>query len=283
MSTAAVIQMTSSADVQDNLRTATALLHEAAQRGARLAALPENFALMGMSDRDKFAIAEQDGDGPIQQWLAELARELNLWIVAGTLPIKLPNEPRVAAASLVVNAQGERVARYDKIHLFDVEVDDATRSYRESATIAPGQRVVVVDTPIGKLGLAVCYDVRFPELFRELSAQGAEVLVLPSAFTVPTGQAHWDVLLRARAVENLCYLLAPAQSGNHANGRETYGHSMIVEPWGEVLTRLLDGPGVAVAEIDLVKQRERRQRFQALSHRRLNINRHPRAGGDPVE
>jgi len=283
MSTAAVIQMTSSADVQDNLRTATALLHEAAQRGARLAALPENFALMGMSDRDKFAIAEQDGDGPIQQWLAELARELNLWIVAGTLPIKLPNEPRVAAASLVVNAQGERVARYDKIHLFDVEVDDATRSYRESATIAPGQRVVVVDTPIGKLGLAVCYDVRFPELFRELSAQGAEVLVLPSAFTVPTGQAHWDVLLRARAVENLCYLLAPAQSGKHANGRETYGHSMIVEPWGEVLTRLLDGPGVAVAEIDLVKQRERRQRFQALSHRRLNINRHPRTGGDPVE
>lgn len=269
MSMAAVIQMTSSADVQENLRNAYDLLQQAAQRGARLAALPENFALMGMSDRDKFAIAEHDGAGPMQTWLANTARELGLWIVAGTLPIKLPNETRVAAACLVVDARGERVARYDKIHLFDVEVDDATRSYRESATIAPGERVVVVDTPIGKLGLAICYDVRFPELFRELSRQGAEVLTLPSAFTVPTGRAHWDILLRARAIENLCYLLAPAQTGLHANGRETYGHSMIVEPWGEVLASQISEPGMATAEIDLDQQRARRQSFQALQHRRL--------------
>ena len=269
MSIAAVIQMTSSADLHENLRTAHVLLQQAARRGAQLAALPENFALMGMSDQDKFAIAEQDGDGPMQTWLADTARELGIWIVAGTLPIKLPNEPRVAAACLVVNAQGERIARYDKIHLFDVEVDDATRSYRESATIAPGKQVVLVDTPIGKLGLAVCYDVRFPELFRQLSAQGAEVLVLPSAFTVPTGLAHWEVLVRARAIENLCYLLAPAQTGRHANGRETYGHSMIIEPWGEVLASQADGLGVITAEIDLERQRATRQRFQALSHRRV--------------
>jgi deaminated glutathione amidase len=269
MSVAAVIQMTSSANVQENLRTAYELLQQAAQRGAQLAALPENFALMGMSDRDKFAIAESDGDGPMQAWLSDTARELGIWIVAGTLPLKLPNESRVAAACLVVDACGERVARYDKIHLFDVDVEDATRSYRESTTIAPGDRVIVVDTPIGKLGLAICYDVRFPELFRHLSARGAEVLVLPSAFTVPTGRAHWEVLLRARAVENLCYLLAPAQTGHHANGRETYGHSMIVEPWGEVLASQADGAGVVTAEIDLAQQSTRRQSFQVLQHRRL--------------
>jgi predicted amidohydrolase len=270
MNMAAVIQMTSSADVADNLAVATTLLRQAAERGAHLAALPENFALMGMSDRDKFAIAEDDGDGAMQAWLSDTARELGIWIVAGTLPIKLVDEPRVAAACLVVDATGKRVARYDKIHLFDVEVDDAMRSYRESATIAPGERVVVIDTPIGKLGLAVCYDVRFPELFRQLSKQGAEVLVLPSAFTVPTGRAHWEVLLRARAVENLCYLLAPAQTGLHANGRETYGHSMIIEPWGEVIACQADSPGVITAEIDLIRQRERRQTFQALAHRRLS-------------
>lgn len=269
MNRAAVIQMTSSADAQDNLCTAYDLLQQAAQQGAQLAALPENFVLMGMSDRDKFAIAEADGDGPLQTWLANTARELGIWIVAGTLPIKLPDAARVAAACLVVNARGERVARYDKIHLFDVEVEDVTRSYRESATIAPGEQVVVVDTPIGKLGMAICYDVRFPELFRQLSAQGAEVLVLPSAFTVPTGRAHWDVLLRARAIENLCYLLAPAQAGTHANGRETYGHSMLVDPWGEVLASQADKPGVVTAVIDLERQRELRQRFPALAHRRV--------------
>lgn len=269
MNIAAVIQMTSGTDVQENLRVAQGLLQQAARQGAVLAALPENFALMGASDQDKFAIAERDGDGYMQSWLADTARELGLWIVAGTLPLELPDEARVAAACLVVNAQGERVARYDKIHLFDVDVDDATRSYRESATIAPGRQAVLVDTPIGKLGLAICYDVRFPELFRQLSAQGAEVFVLPSAFTVPTGRAHWDVLLRARAIENLCYLLAPAQTGVHANGRETYGHSMIVEPWGEVLASRAEGAGVAIATLDLEQLCDRRKRFPVLLHRRI--------------
>lgn len=273
MNKVAVIQMTSGTDVRANLRMAYGLLQQAAEQGAQLAALPENFVLMGLSAQDKFAIAECDGDGAMQTWLANAARKLGLWIVAGTLPLKTDNEARVAAACLVVNAQGERVARYDKIHLFDVDVDDATRSYRESATIAPGQQVVLVDTPIGKLGLAICYDVRFPELFRQLSALsangGAEVFVLPSAFTVPTGHAHWDVLLRARAIENLCYLLAPAQTGLHANSRETYGHSMIIDPWGEVLACQPDGPGVVSAEIDLERQRAMRQRFPALMHRRF--------------
>jgi len=269
MSIAAVIQMTSSADVQDNLQTAYALLQQAVQQGAELAALPENFALMGMRERDKLAIAETDGEGPMQEWLTHTARELRLWIVAGTLPLKVADEPRVAAACLVVDAHGKRVARYDKLHLFDVEVDDATGSYCESATIAPGQQTALVDTPIGRLGLAVCYDVRFPELFRQLSAQGAQAFVLPSAFTVPTGRAHWEVLLRARAIENLAYLLAPAQTGLHANGRETYGHSMIVDPWGERLACRVAEPGVVLAEIDLDGQRERRQRFPALAHRRL--------------
>ena len=269
MTKAAVIQMTSSADVQENLHCAFALLRQAAEQGAQLAALPENFALMGLSDRDKLGVAEPDGDGPMQAWLAHTARELNLWIVAGTLPIRVPDDERVAAACLVVNAQGERVARYDKLHLFDVDVDDATGSYRESATIAPGRQVMPVDTPIGKLGLAICYDVRFPELFRELSRQGAEVFVLPSAFTVPTGKAHWEVLLRARAVENLCYLLAPAQWGKHANGRETYGHSMVVGPWGDMVASRPEGVGLAIADIDLARQSELRAQFPALTHRRL--------------
>ncbi len=264
---AAVIQMTSSADVQENLRTAHGLLKQAAEQGAQLAALPENFALMGLSDQDKFAIAEPDGEGPMQAWLADAARELGLWIVAGTLPIKAPTEARVAPACLVVNAQGQRVARYDKIHLFDVEVDDAARSYRESATIAPGRQVVLVETPIGRLGMAICYDLRFPELFRQLSEQGVEVLVLPSAFTVPTGRAHWDVLLRARAIENLCYMMAPAQTGLHANGRETWGHSMIVNPWGEVLACRTEGVGVIVADLNLEQLRDRRKRFPVLTHR----------------
>lgn len=269
MSVAAVIQMTSGPDVQQNMRTAFTLLEEAAQRGAKLAALPENFLLMGMTEQDKFSIAEDEGQGPIQQWLVHTARQLNLWIVAGTIPLKVPHESRLAAACLVVNAQGEVVARYDKIHLFDVDVEDATGQYRESATLRPGQSAVLVDTPIGKVGLAICYDMRFPELFRQLSAAGAEVLIIPAAFTVPTGKAHWDVLLRARAVENLCYVLAPAQSGVHANGRETYGHSMMINPWGEVIVCKEKGVGVIAAEIDLNSLHERRRKFPALTHRRL--------------
>jgi nitrilase len=261
--------MTSTAVVRENLELAEELLREAAREGAVLAALPENFALMGLKDEDKFAVAEADGRGVIQDWLAATARALNVWIVAGTIPIALPGEARVAAANLVIDAQGKRRARYDKIHLFDVDIPQRTERYRESATIAPGHTPVVVDTPIGRLGLAVCYDVRFPELFRLLSAQGAQVLSVPSAFTVPTGEAHWHVLLRARAIENLCFVLAPAQTGTHPSGRATFGHSMIVDPWGIELAMRADGPGVVLAEIDLSMSQATRSRFPALAHRRL--------------
>ena len=269
MTKAAVIQMTSNADSHENLRKAYSLLQQAAHCGAQLAVLPENFSFMGMTDQDKFRIAEQDGDGLVQAWLARTARELNVWIVAGTVPLKLVGESRVAAACLVFNAQGERVARYDKMHLFDVDVDDSTGQYRESTTLVAGQKPVLVDTPIGRVGLAICYDLRFPELFRHYSASGAEVLVVPAAFTVPTGRSHWEVLLRARAIENLCYVLAAGQTGLHSNGRTTYGHSMVIDPWGEVVNCQSQEVGWVIADINLHQQRERRGKFPVLSHRRL--------------
>jgi len=265
----AAIQMTSGPDVGANLEQARALLEQAQARGATLAALPENFAFMGLHDADKRAIAEADGAGPIQDFLATTARELGLWIVGGTLPIRAGDDGRVAAASLVIDATGARVARYDKIHLFDVDIPGRAESYRESAHVAPGREAVVVDTPVGKLGLSVCYDVRFPELFRRLSAAGAQLITIPSAFTGPTGRAHWETLLRARAIENLCYVIAPAQSGFHANGRETYGDSMIVDHWGAVLQRLPRGRGCVVADIDLNRQANARISFPALGHRVL--------------
>lgn len=277
MSRAAAIQMTSGADVAANLASARTLLEAARARGAEVAALPENFALMGRSDADKLAIAEALDDGPIQAFLAQTARELGMWIIAGTIPLQSQDPAaRVSAACLVFDAHGARVARYDKIHLFDVDVADRQGRYRESATIVPGQQPVIVDTPIGRVGLAVCYDVRFPELFRLLLGQGAEVLCLPSAFTVPTGRAHWNLLVRARAVENLCYLLAPAQAGMHDNGRETWGETLIVDPWGEVLEQVAQPmPGVAVAQIDRTLQKELRARFPALAHRRLVLPAQP--------
>jgi len=265
----AAIQMVSSADVGLNVDGASRLLREARAQGARVAALPENFAFMGVAEADKCAIAENDGDGPIQSMLASLASELGLWIVAGTLPLRVPGEARLAAACLVYDAAGRRVARYDKIHLFDVEIPGKDERYQESSSVRPGATPVCVDTPAGRLGLAVCYDLRFPELFRRLLSLGAEWFCLPSAFTAPTGRAHWEVLLRARAIENLCHVVAPAQSGFHENGRETHGDSMIVDCWGRVLARLPRGTGVVTAEIDLVRQRELRQNFPCVDHRRL--------------
>jgi len=276
MTLAAVIQMTSTAGVDENLLSARRLIERSVQEGAQLAVLPENFAIMGRRESEKLAVSEDDGEGPIQAWLAQTARELKVWIVGGTIPLRSQEPTRVAAACCVFNADGERVARYDKIHLFDVDARAADASgkaerYRESATIVPGGSIAVVDTPIGKLGLSVCYDLRFPELFRAMQMQGAQALSIPAAFTVPTGEAHWEVLMRARAIENLCYVLAPAQVGRHANGRETYGNSLIVDPWGVVLARV-DGsePGFACAPIDLDAQREIRERFPALTHRRVN-------------
>lgn len=270
---AAVIQMNSGPDRDVNLAVAGKLLAQAAAQGAVLVALPENFALMGRRERDKLAIAEADGSGPIQDFLAQRARELGLWIVGGTLPIAVADDPdHVYAACCVYDSSGARVARYDKIHLFDVDVPNARgERYRESASIAAGApQPVVVDTPLGRLGLSVCYDVRFAELYRALVAQGAELLCVPAAFTEPTGRAHWEVMLRARAIENLCHVLAPGQCGVHPGERRTYGHSCIVEPWGSVLADGGTEPGVAVAPIDAERRATLRREFPVLGHRRLS-------------
>ncbi|HTL20673.1 MAG TPA: carbon-nitrogen hydrolase family protein [Steroidobacteraceae bacterium] len=263
----AAIQMTSGPEVEANLEQARGLLEEAATLGARLAVLPENFSFMGLKDADKRAMAEPQGRGAAQDFLAASARRLRLWIVGGTIPLVSGSDGRVAAASLVYDSDGVCVARYDKIHLFDVDLPGRTESYRESAHVAPGSRAALLDTPAGRLGLSVCYDVRFPELYRHLSAGGAQLFSVPSAFTSPTGRAHWETLLRARAIENLCYVVAPAQSGFHASGRETYGDSMIVDYWGRILQRLPRGRGCAVADIDIAAQTSVRESFPALGHR----------------
>jgi predicted amidohydrolase len=268
MTRVTAIQMVSSADVARNLETAARLLRAARERGAIVAALPENFAFMGLTEADKLAIAEADGAGPIQAEIEGLARSLGLWVVAGTIPLLVAGEQRVAAACLVYDDGGRRVARYDKIHLFDVAIPGRDERYQESDSVRAGHEAVCVETPAGRLGLAVCYDLRFPEHFRRLVDLDAEWFCIPSAFTEPTGRAHWETLLRARAIENLSHVVAPAQSGFHENGRETHGDSMVVDCWGRVLARLPRGSGVVVADIDLVRQRELRQNFPSLDHRR---------------
>lgn len=271
MSTIAAIQMTSGHVVEDNLAVAGKLLREAKDLGADIACLPENFSFIGLRDADKLAVAEADGDGPVQRFLSATARELKLWILGGSTVIKGDDAQRVTNTSLLIDADGRRVARYDKIHLFDVAIPGRNEQYLESRHVAPGDAIVLADTPVGRLGMSVCYDMRFPELYRELVARGAQWLSAPSAFTVPTGRAHWETLLRARAIENLCYVAAPAQSGTHTSGRETYGDTLIVDYWGQVLTRLNKGEGVITAEFDLAKQAEARARFPALGHRRLGV------------
>ncbi len=264
----AAIQMVSGSSIAENLATAAELLAQAAARGARLAVLPENFALMGQRESDKLAVRETEGNGPIQAFLAEQAAQHRLWLVGGTIPLRIADDDRrVHAACLLYDDQGRRVARYDKVHLFDVQVVGSAERYAESATIAPGDRYVVADTPLGQLGLAVCYDLRFPEQFRALVDRGMEILALPAAFTAPTGLAHWETLLRARAIENQCYVIASAQGGKHANGRETYGDSLIIDPWGVVLNRLSQGPGVVLAEFSRERLKDVRREFPALHHR----------------
>jgi nitrilase len=271
MGKVAAIQMTSSHVVAENLASAEALLREAKDAGALVACLPENFSFIGLKDADKLQVAEPDGNGPVQAFLSETAAKLNLWILGGTIVIRTNDSSRVANSSLLIDADGRRVARYDKIHLFDVTIPGRNEQYRESNHVLPGRDPVIADTPVGKLGLSVCYDMRFPELYRELVLQGAEWLAMPAAFTVPTGLAHWETLLRARAIENLCYVVAPAQSGLHTSGRETYGDSLIVDYWGQVLSRLAKGTGVITADIDLASQAESRARFPALDNRQLGL------------
>jgi predicted amidohydrolase len=272
MGRVAAIQMTSSHIVADNLLVAGELLKKAKDSGAAIACLPENFSFIGLKDADKLQVAEPDGKGPVQAFLCDTARQLKLWILGGTTVLKGDSSSRVANASLLIDADGERVARYDKIHLFDVSIPGRNERYLESNHVTPGRKVVIADTPVGKLGMSVCYDMRFPELYRELVAQGAEWLAMPAAFTVPTGRAHWEPLLRARAIENLCYVVAPAQSGTHTSGRETYGDTLIVDYWGQVVSRLAKGSGVITAEFDLAKQAETRARFPALENRQLGLS-----------
>lgn len=264
----AAIQMASGAQVSANLHEAGHLIQEAAEQGARLVVLPENFAFMGQYEHDKLAVKEIAGDGPIQQFLAQHAKQHQLWIVGGTIPIACDDPQHVRASCLVYNPEGQLVVRYDKIHLFDVDTGNNER-YEESQNIEAGQQPVVFDSPFGRIGLAICYDLRFPELFRNLLDQGAQLFCIPSAFTETTGKAHWDMLNRVRAVENLSYVIAADQGGYHVNGRKTYGDSLIVDPWGTVLNRLAQGNGVVIANIDTQHQTQLRQRFPTIHHRKL--------------
>lgn len=265
----ACIQMTSTEDVSQNLLAAQGLIREAAEQGAQLIVLPENFALMGLDQADKVKHREEFGRGPVQDFLSGMASELNVWIVGGTIPISSPHDKnKVFACCLVFNDQGKVVGRYDKIHLFDVELRKTNENYSESKTVERGDEIVVVETPFGKLGLAVCYDVRFPEMFRLMLKHGVEIFALPSAFTYTTGSAHWDVLVRARAIENLAFVLAACQTGSHSNTRKTYGHSMVVNPWGEVQICLPENPGVIITELNRDFQQRIREEFPALTHRK---------------
>lgn len=267
MSTVAAVQMTSGPEVAANLARAGELVAAAADQGARLVVLPENFAHLPAREADRRAAAEGEGRGPIQDFLADRAARHRIWLVGGTVPLATGGA-RVRAACLVFDPSGTRVARYDKIHLFDAQVADGER-YLESRHTEPGEQPVLVETDLGRLGLAVCYDLRFPELFRRLAAQGAALFAVPAAFTVPTGRAHWKVLVRARAVENTAYLVAAAQWGRHAGGRRTYGHSAIVDPWGMVVAGLAEGEGVAAARLDPARQADIRRWLPVLDHRRL--------------
>jgi len=267
----ACVQMTSGTDLPENLREVKIHIKKAAEQGAQLVVLPEMFCLMGVDQLDKVKHKEKIGQGPVQDFLSEQALRHHLWLVGGTIPIVVPDHPdKVYAACLLYNDQGKQVAAYYKIHLFDVCVSQSGETYAESQTTQAGETVVVVPTPFGKLGLAVCYDVRFPELFRQMTEKGAELVSLPSAFTLTTGALHWDVLVRARAIENQMYLLAACQTGTHFNGRKTYGHSMIVTPEGEVQACLGSEQDILMGEINLDSLNLLRKEFPALSHRRLN-------------
>lgn len=267
--TIVAVQMVSGPDLTANLAEARRLIGQAAAAGAGLVVLPENFALMGMNEADKLACREHEEGGPIQETLSSLAAEHGLWIVGGTIPLASADPARAYAACLLYDDHGERVARYDKIHLFDVTLEHNGERYLESRTTVPGDRVVVVDTPFGRLGLAVCYDLRFPEVFRSMLDQDVELIAVPSAFTAFTGKAHWEILVRVRAIENQCYVIAAAQGGVHGNGRETYGDSMIVDPWGAVLGRRARGAGLVAAEYDHDHLVRIRRNFPAVSHRRV--------------
>jgi len=267
----AAIQMNSGPDVAANLALANGLLAVAAADDCELVVLPENFALMPQRGRDKATHAEEEGNGPIQTFLADAAQEHELWVIAGSMPLVSPDiaNERVYGACPVYDPQGKQRAMYRKIHLFDVDLVDKQESYRESNSMYPGDDVVTVDTPAGRVGLTICYDLRFPELFRQLVDAGSTIFTVPAAFTQTTGEAHWHTLQRARAIENLAYVIAPGQYGQHPDNRSTYGHSLICDPWGRVLAEEATGNCVVAADIDPELPARLRDEFPALSNRRL--------------
>ncbi len=259
----AAVQMVSTPRLDDNLRAAAALIAEAVAQGAELVTLPEYFPIMGFSDEEKVSLREREGSGPIQAFLADRARAHGIWLIGGSLPMWSEQSGKVLNSTLVFDPLGQRIARYDKIHLFGFR--QGSENYDESATIEPGRQPVTFATPFGRVGLSICYDLRFPELYRALAVTA--LLVVPSAFTETTGRAHWEILLRARAIENQCYVVAAAQGGRHENGRETHGNSLLIDPWGEILDRKMKGPGIVVGDLLQSRLIEVRASLPALSHR----------------
>ena len=262
----AAIQMASGPNVASNLDEAERLIEMAVEQGAKLIALPEYFPVMGVKETDKVAVREEEGKGPIQRFLSNQAKKHKIWLVGGSIPLEASIPTKVRNSCLVYDDKGKVVARYDKIHLFNLDLGN--EHYHEEATIEPGKKIVAVDTPFGKIGLSICYDLRFPELYRAMG--DVDIIILPSAFTDTTGKAHWETLVRARAIENLAYVIAPAQGGYHLSGRETHGNSMIVDPWGVVLDRLPRGSGVVIAGINPAYQASLRKSLPALKHRTLH-------------
>jgi len=261
----AALQMVSGPRVADNLATAAGLVADAVAQGAQLAVLPEYFPIIGAADADRVRAREDFGHGPIQDWLAETAQRHGIWLVAGSIPLTASVPDKMRNSSLVYNPAGECVERYDKVHLFGFRKGD--EAYDEAAFIEAGNKGVAVETPFGRIALSICYDLRFPELYRALAP--VDLILMPAAFTDTTGRAHWEILLRARAIENQCYLLAVGQGGRHESGRVTHGNSMIVDPWGEILDRKMKGPGVVIADLDHARIAEIRESLPALAHRTL--------------
>lgn len=263
----AAIQMASGPQVVANLSEAERLIEIAANQGAKLVVLPEYFAIMGLKDSDKIKVREEEGKGPIQNFLSKTAKKHKIWLIGGSVPLATAASSKVRNSCLVFDDKGKQVARYDKIHLFGLDLGN--EHYHEEKTIEPGNAIKVVDTPFGRIGLSICYDLRFPELYRAMG--DVNIIVVPSAFTDTTGKAHWETLVRARAIENLCYVVAPAQGGYHISGRETHGNSMIVDPWGVVLDRLPRGSGVVMATMNPKYQESLRKSLPALQHRTINV------------
>jgi nitrilase len=261
----AAVQMASSPQVSSNLTEAERLINLAAEQGAKIVVLPEYFCIMGKKDTDKVSVREKAGEGPIQRFLSKMAKEHKIWLIGGSVPIASNFPNKVRNSCLVFDDKGIQVARYDKIHLFGLDL--GTEHYHEENTIEPGDKVIVVETPYGKIGLSICYDLRFPELYRAMGE--VDMIVVPAAFTETTGKAHWETLVRARAIENLCYVIASAQGGYHISGRETHGNSMIVDPWGVVLDRLQRGSGIVIANINSKYQQSLRNSLPALKHKTI--------------